>query len=88
MLTIQEITEKIKKYPGYTIFSGWIEMHGDLLDGAQKIAVETGTSLEWNAGGSPRFMPKDYTEAENIRKEWLACGLDVADYGPPIKGKR
>lgn len=87
MLTFEEMENRIRHMPGYTIFPGWIEMHGDLVEGAQRLAAETDRLLEWSMQGAPRFMPKDEAEAESIRETWRSSGLDVADYGSPKKAK-
>jgi hypothetical protein len=60
-----------------------VDALGDRVEVAKKIAEASGLVLEWNEGGSPRFMPKDEALAELIRVGWRNINLDVDDHGAP-----
>ncbi len=77
-MTIDEMIEVVRKHPGWTL-PGW-EMTPEKIE---YVRMATGTVVEYNEGGSPRFMPADEYEAEVIRQGWRNAGLDVTDYGSP-----
>ncbi len=78
-----ELVEKVQELPGITIFPGWLEVGGGLVEQSEKLAAATGTTLEWNIRGSPRFMPSDHAEAEKIRDRWRNAGLNVESHPAP-----
>jgi hypothetical protein len=81
--TLEDMIAHVKKYPGWTMYPPDIDAIGNRVEVAKKIAKETGTILEWDVFGSPRFMPTDYRQRMDIKAGWERCDLDSKDYGAP-----
>ena len=81
--TLEGMIAQVIKYPGWTMYPPHLDALGDRVEIAKQVAEATGTVLEWNEGGSPRFMPKDPTEQAKIRASWDSIGLDSKDHGAP-----
>lgn len=86
--TLEGMIARVKLLPGVTLYPPHLDALGDREEVAIKIAEATGTILEWNEGGSPRFMPADEDMAGEIRNRWRACGLDTTTYAPPGWGPK
>jgi hypothetical protein len=86
--TLEDMIAHVKKYPGWTMYPPDIDAIGNRVEIAKEIAAATGTILEWNASGSPRFMPIDYRQRMDIKAGWESCDLDSKDYGAPREGMK
>ena len=78
--TLNEMIAHVKEHNGWTMFPPDLDALGDREDIAKQIAEASDTVLEWNYGGSPRFMPKNEERCALIRRSWAALGLDINAY--------
>ena len=76
MTTVDTLIEKVRNLPGITldpeVVSEVLKQTDFTLVALHKyIATESGTDLEYNENGAPRFMPKDPKEVKReIRDLW------------------
>jgi hypothetical protein len=87
ILTVDDLIAQVRRCPGITLDPQILEKTLNLTDFTLPqlhayIAKMSDTDLEFNGGGSPRFMPKDPVEVQDIRDLWDRCGLDSKAYGP------
>ena len=68
--SLYRLIGEIRKKPGLTIAKTVLDeiWPDSRYDPAKFIAEESGTILEYDLQGNPRFMPKDAVEAERIRE--------------------
>lgn len=78
--TLDEMIVHVKEHNGWTMFPPDLDALGDREEIATHIAEASDTVLEWNCGGSPRFMPKSKEQCDSIRRSWAAVGLDINAY--------
>lgn len=87
IVLVDSLVAQVRRCPGITLDPQILEQTVKLTDFTLPqlhayIAKASGTDLEFDSYGCPRFMPKDQNEVMEIRDCWERCGLDSKAYGP------